>query len=300
MKLAKKEVILREVNKEIFPKQAEWQFSLPHGSDMTAEEWNWKNKDGSKPGLLYESGNWGDILKLLWLIEILRWKRSRGVLVNYFDPFAGDVRYPLGKRTRYRLECTFPHGVDPAASVFVETGWWPSSASVAASLAGGTVEVWDADPGRRANWLANDSVAVADGADGWELLQTKPADPEGVWLIDPYDFVAEWRERLPVVLERAQTTTTLLYLYNRSGRGEAQFRLYRAFRNALEDMRGELPKRIGRVAADAFLPQCYHEMIFLPGAADCRDPGCEPLLTRLAEIAGTVNAGLRRVGMCDC
>lgn len=286
-------------NKEFFPNQAEAQPSYPLGKAMAPDEWQWKNKDGSRPGLLYESGNWGDILKLLWLIECTKWKQERGGPVNYFDPFAGDVRYPLGRRTRYRLESSFPEGFANVARPFLDAGFWPSSASVARLLAGGTAEVWDADPGRRSNWQAAEGVTVPEAKDGWELVRAKAADARGIWLIDPYDFVAEWREQLPVVVEKARSTTVLLYLYNRSGRGEAQFKQYRAFRNALEDARGDLPKRIGRVAADAFLPQCYHEMIFLPSSDDCKDDATKQLMERLAELCVKVDAGLQRVGVCD-
>lgn len=270
---------------------------------MASEAWNWKNKDGSKPGLLYESGNWGDILKLLWLTEILAWKQNRVGFVNYFDPFAGDVHYPLGARTRYRITRGFPEGFALAANPFIKNGWWPSAASLAVGLCtptGGTVEIWEADDARRGNWEAVEEVRVLDGSDGWELVRARQPDPDAVWMIDPYDVIADWRRQLSAVIEKSRSTTILLYLYNRSGKGEAHFREYRAFRNALDDARGDLPKRVGRVASDAFLPQCHHEMFFLPSEDDCRDGESEQLMERLGRICERVGSALWRVGICDC
>jgi hypothetical protein len=266
---------------------------------MASDEWQWKNKDGGKPGLLYESGNWGDILKLLWVIECIKWKRERVGHVTYCDPFAGDVHYPLGRRTRYRLECTFPEGLDPLIRRFVDAGRWPSAASVALALVGDAAEVWDADPARRGNWREAPGVTVLDGQDGRELLPAGPSGPGTIWLLDPYDFMAEWRKWLPTVMEKARSTTVLLYLYNRSGGSEARFSQYRAFRGALEDARGVLPKRVGRVAADAFLPRSHHEMIFLPGGDDWGDGEGEQLMKRLASLCETVDNGLRRMGLCE-
>ncbi|MCD8140438.1 MAG: hypothetical protein LUE17_11785 [Planctomycetaceae bacterium] len=264
---------------------------------MTSDNWNWKNKDGSKSGLLYESGNWGDVLKLLWLIETLRWKGETNARVSYFDPFAGDVSYPLGRRTRFRLDCCRLDRLDPVARDFIDRGRWPSAASAALAMLG-SVEVWDAEPGRRANWLGQPGAAVLDGDDGFVLLRERQPD-EGVWMVDPYDLLADWRDALPGIVDKARTATVLVYLYNRSGKNEQQFRNYRAFRNALDDARGELPKRIGRVAADAFLPQCHHEMIFLPSEVDCRSGGVEQVMERLAAHAETVNLGVWRSGICD-
>ncbi|MCD8351483.1 MAG: hypothetical protein LUC93_12825 [Planctomycetaceae bacterium] len=264
---------------------------------MTSDNWNWKNKDGSKPGLLYESGNWGDILKLLWLIETIRWKTETNAHIPYFDPFAGDVSYPLGRRTRFRLDCCRLDRLDPVAQSFIDQGLWPSAASAALGILG-KVEVYDADPGRRANWLNQPGAAVQDGDDGYAILRERQPD-EGVWVVDPYDLLADWRDALPLIVDKARTATVLVYLYNRSGRGDVQFRSYRAFRNALEDARGDRPKRIGRVAADAFLPQCYHETIFLPSDSDCCSGGVEQLMERLSVLAEAVNLGLWRSGVCD-
>ncbi len=70
-----------------------------------ATPWNWKNKDGASGGLLYASGNWGDVLKMMWLLAIIAWKKENVTdSVNYFDPFAGDVHYPVSEKTLRRIK----------------------------------------------------------------------------------------------------------------------------------------------------------------------------------------------------
>lgn len=267
---------------------------------MASGGWNWKNKDGRNGGLLYESGNWGDLLKLLWLVAVVEWKQDSGRPANYFDPFAGDVCYPLGVRAAHRLRRTGPEHFALIERAFLQKGFWPSAASAAALTVGGALEIWDADPGRRDNWRGIDGVSVPEGESGWQLLEARLSDPDGVWLLDPYDFLAEWRDWLPLVVEKANDTSVLLYLYNRSGKNAEAFAGYRAFRNALDDLRGELPKRLGRVAADGFLPRSHHEMLFLPGAGDRRNGGLERLFDELERVTAAVNAGLARAAVFDC
>ncbi len=271
--------------------------------------WNWKSRDGNQGGLLYESGNWGDLLKMLWLKAVLDWKSSVADSVPYFDPFAGDIKYPLGAKTLFRIEQIEQSGQASSREfaflrdAFLNRGFWPSAASGARLLAKGAVEVWDADAGRRDNWRAAGNVAVPEGESGWQLLRDRPDDPGAVWLIDPYDILAEWRDVLPLVAERSRATTTLLYVYNRSAKNAEAFREYRACRNALETLRGGLPKRIGRIAADAFLPRAHHEMWCLPCEADAAlhaSGGLGPLFARLAGTAFALEEGMRRSGAyCD-
>lgn len=265
---------------------------------MTSDGWNWKSKDKKTGGLLYESGNWGDLLKMLWLCATVNWKRRSRASVAYFDPFAGDVRYPLGRRTLFRLKQVGLEHFSLIEPDYLRRDVWPSAAA-AATAAGAAVEVWDADPGRRENWRG--AAAVAEGADsGWRLLENRRPDPDALWMVDPYDFLAEWREWLPMLAEKAQTVSILLYIYNRSGKTAEAFANYRAFRNALDDARGDLPKRLGRVAADAFLPRCHHEMLFLPGRGDCSEKGLESLFADLENATAIVNAGLRKAAVFDC
>lgn len=264
---------------------------------MAANSWNWKGKDGSRGGLLYEPGNWGDLLKMLWLAALLRWKGAGGAAVNYFDPFAGEAKYPFSAKSRLRFEAAGLAGLDFIRPAFVDAGFWPSSASAAGLLAEGVREVFDADPGRRAGWAAVPGYRRLEGEGGWALLEGRSPDPDGVWLLDPYDFLADWRKCLPIAARQAESTTILLYIYNRSARSAEAFGDYRAFRAALEDARGSLPKRLGRVAADVFLPRAHHEMLLLPGRADAGRGDFGRLAEELEAGTAAVNAAVLRAGM---
>ena len=68
--------------------------------------WNWKSRDGNQGGLLYESGNWGDLLKMLWLKAVLDWKSSVADSVPYFDPFAAK-KFRVQKSTGKVLASIF-------------------------------------------------------------------------------------------------------------------------------------------------------------------------------------------------
>lgn len=278
--------------------------------------WNWKPKDGSRGGLLYESGNWGDLLKMLWLEAVLEWKKRSGGAVNYFDPFAGDAWYPLTPKARFRIEQIGQAGLIPDAfaflrEAFLDRGFWPSAASGAWALlrdARGAFAIWDRDDGRRGNWREwrkarsrgeRAFISIPDASSGWELLQNHAPDADGVWLIDPYDFLAEWRDVLPLVAEQSRRTTLLLYVYNRSAKNAEAFREYRAARNALDDLRGDLPGRIGRAASDGFLPRAHHEMWFLPCGRDAASPAFAELLRKLADAAFALEGGMRRTGVYD-
>lgn len=272
---------------------------------MTPQNWSWKNKNGAQGGLLYDSGNWGDILKMLWLQEVIGWKQRSGKPVKYVDPFAGDVTYPLGKKQAFRLtQCRRDGGLpqlDFLREAFLDKGLWPSAASGAVCLAAGSVEIWDADAERRGSWQQTAGVTVAENVDsGWDRIARTEADPQGLLLVDPYDFLAEWRERLPLLAEKSAGTSVLLYLYNRSGRSRETFADYRRFRGRLDDLTEGRAKRVGRVAADSFLPDAWHEMIFLPCASDADAPGFEALLDSLGDRAGELNAMQMKSSVFDC
>lgn len=267
---------------------------------MTASAWNWKGKDGNTGGLLYESGNWGDLLKMLWLSAILEWKRQFDAPTNYLDLFAGDVSYPLGRKTLFRIRQAALPEFAFLEQPFLAARRWPSSASAAALLVDGSVEAFDADAGRRRRWREAEGVSVPEGESGWDVFAVRKPDPDGLWLVDPYDFLAEWREQLPLLTEKAKETSVLLYLYNRSAKGPEAFRNYRAFRNVLEDLRGDAPKRVGRIAADVFLPASHHEMIFLPGAADRQRPGFDRLLDELGRRTESLLSAHGKASAFDC
>lgn len=266
---------------------------------MTANAWEWKGKDGSRGGLLYESGNWGDLLKMLWLAALLRWKGGAGDRVDYFDPFAGEVCYPLAEKTLFRFNQARLAGLDFIRRDFLEKGCWPSSAAAARLLLTGRMTVFDADPGRRAGWTEAPDVTVLSGACAWDLAAERQPDPGSVWLIDPYNFMGEWRARLPLIIDKAESVTVLLYIYNRSAGSSEAFADYRAFRNALEDARKGLPMRLGRVASDGFLPRAHHEMLFLPGRADAGHAEFGQLLRELEDSAHETAAALTRAATFD-
>lgn len=264
-----------------------------------ADAWNWKNKDGSNPGLLYESGNWGDLLKMLWVHSVLDWKQRDGTIVNYLDPFAGEIQYPISRKARHRLAL---RPIDAFAFIqdeFLRNGYWPSAASGARLTAGGRIEIWDADPGRRERWREVPGVVVPDSESGWSVLRDHPDDPDGVWLVDPYDFLAEWREYLPLVLARSLTATTLVYIYNRSAKSETAFKNYREFKNALEDNAGDRNKRLGRIEADVFLPRSHHEMLLLPSDDDAKRPDFPQLLAELEDLAFQLSDLYGRNAVCE-
>ncbi len=268
---------------------------------MTISPWNWKGKDRTNGGLRYEPGNWGDCGKLLWLKALLDWKKREYGQVRYRDPFAGDVSYPLSGKTEFRLSLFPPASFRFIQEKFLAVRRWPSAAAAVAEYAADAA-VWDLDESRLDNWHGIAGVRIfhdcEDGEErgGWRLLAGAAGDAGELWLLDPYDFLAEWREVLPLVLEKSRRSTILLYIYNRSGRGPEAFRDYRAFRNRLEDGRPDLPKRLGRTPADAFLPACHHEMLFLPSEADCRRESLAELFSELGRTSWTVGEALRKAG----
>lgn len=268
---------------------------------MTHDAWTWRGKDGSHGRLLYESGNWGDLLKLLWAKAFIDWAGERFGRsgVDYLDPFAGAPAYPLGERTAFRFTQARLKSLDYLVEPFLSKDLWPSTASAVYTLVGGDIRVFDADPDRLDQWRSVPEVTVATAESGWDLLGKSAPKPEALWLVDPYDVVAEWRDNLSFLTERAGAVSILLYIYNRSAKNPEAFREYRAFRNALDDRVRDLPKRLGRVAADAFLPQAHHEMLLLPSRRAAADPAFPSLLERLEEETYRVNAAQHRAGMFD-
>lgn len=260
--------------------------------------WNWKNKDGSSSGLLYESGNWGDLLKIIWLKTVIDWKQSRNRSANYLDPFAGDLVYPLTGKAKHRIRQIGRNHFAFLQERFLGHDLWPSAASGVGRIVRGVVEVFDADPGRRAKWELAENAVLLDADSGWTVVAGHGPDPDGVWLVDPYDFLSEWREHLEMLVEQSRSTTIFLYLYNRSAKNEEAFRNYRAFKNALEALHSG-PKRFGRIAADPFLPLAHHEMLFLPSEGDASEPTFQRLLDDLSIRAYLVAQGLARTYACD-
>jgi hypothetical protein len=157
------------------------------------------------------------------------------------------------------------------------------------------VRVFDLDPGRRARLEADPRLTVLPGEDGWAVAEAHAPGPAGLLLLDPYDLLAEWPERLPAVLALAERTTVLLYLYNRAARGEKHFRRYRDFRNRLAQRR-TAPRCLGRVPADGFLPRAHHELLLLPGPRLAASPRWRPLREELESVTAAVEAAVLAEG----
>jgi len=270
-------------------------------SSSNNQTWNWKAKDRNNCGLLYEAGNWGDFLKTLWLSVVLRWKSVEApeMPTNYFDPFAGAVHYPLGKKTKFRYLQAGLSDLDYLKTPFIDNDLWPSSASAAKLLTKGNIEVFDQNQERRESWSTEARVSLLTGESGWKLLADRQPAPNALWLVDPYDVLAEWRNVLSMLVAKAESTTILLYIYNRSAKSRELFADYRNFRNALDDLRGDIPKRLGRVAADGFLPHAHHEMLLLPCRRDAENVRFPALSEELSKATVSLNVALERSAIFD-
>ncbi len=265
--------------------------------------WSWKPKDADSANLLYEPGNWGDLLKGAWVVEAAGWLLAQftRLACQYVDPFAGAPAYPLTAGTRARLAAVGPGRLAEVAEDFIEKGIWPSAAALVAAVSAEKAEirVFDNDPERRQSLAECPNFTVLDGEDGWEIATRRAPGERGLVLIDPYDFLKEWQTRLEGVLALAEKTSVLVYIYNRSARGREEFRQYRDFRNALDSQRGEKPKLLGRVAADSFLPAAHHEMLFLPGPACYEHDESDSLIEALAAVTVKLDRVIRAGGVVE-
>ncbi len=267
--------------------------------------WEWKYQDGETAALLYEPGNWGDILKDAWVVEIAQWLLALAGRKNfsYLDPFAGAPVYPLGKNTAKRMLPLARTPLGKYCAKFLAGNLWPCAATLIAEIAGTgsaeRIQVFDLDPLRRIRLETSPAFSVADAISGWEVLRKFTPGKNDLILIDPYDFLAEWREQLPTVLAACESTSVLLYIYNRSGKGKERLRDYRDFRNALDDARGNRPKLIARAASDAFLPSAHHEVIFLPHESAAAYRKFPALLTQLETTALAINDLISRAAIVE-
>ncbi|MBN2711554.1 MAG: hypothetical protein JXR97_03855, partial [Planctomycetes bacterium] len=176
---------------------------------------------------------------------------------------------------------------------------WPSAAQVvldAVGAGGGEFRICEADPERRKSYCACPSFTVSGYDCGWDELVASGGEEWSLILIDPYDFLQDWRDHLDAVVDAARGSSTMVYIYNRSGRKKEFFREYRKFRNRLDDLWASGEKLIGRVAADSFLPDSYHEMLFLPSKILQKEKHFTGLLAELESytllVAGAVGRGL--------
>jgi hypothetical protein len=242
--------------------------------------WSWKVEDrGQNPdlNLLYEPGNWGDMLKGTWAVITVRavlGMEPPGTF-RYFDSFAGAPTYPLVEASRRRLEGMSGGPFVEAQERFTRGGELASTAMLvheSVKLVGADVrlEVFDADPPRRAKWASIPGAVLLDAVSGEEALlglESRAERPHFI-LIDPYDFFDRALEILPTALPLARRSPVLFYAFNRAPRGGEYARKDRALKDALREGARELgPILVGRVPSDAGLARAYHEMILAAPAA---------------------------------
>jgi hypothetical protein len=273
--------------------------------------WRWRapertaNKDLR---LLYEPGNWGDILKGLWAISAARAIieiEARGQKeLHYFDPFAGAPTYPLVEASRHRLEAVPSPWLKSLQEPYSARGLMASTAvlvrDAARSLGAATrLTVFDLDPERKEAWKGEPGAQVLDLESGEAAMEAlrglaeRPEPPDRVpdlVLVDPYDLFNHWERLLPAALSFARRSSVLLYSYNKAPRGAGQWRRYQDFRQAIAT--GLSPgcgSLLGRIPADPSLARAYHEVVLigpeeaLRGAREGLREGTAALARHMAE-----------------
>jgi hypothetical protein len=230
-----------------------------------------KQADNERLGMLYEPGNWGDILKGTWAVAVaqaatLLLQRKP---VRYLDPFAGAPTYALTDSARQRMHDLSTTELARHASTFMAKNEWPSAALLirAACKEHGSstpMRVFDTEETRRGAWTDIPDATVCEGTTGEEILAATDPDnaPCDLILVDPYDFLADWKALLAQVLRLSERMGVLCYMYNRAPRSAGQLNLYRRFRKALDKGLAGRPFILGRLASDEYLPRAYHEMLF--------------------------------------
>lgn len=275
-----------------------------------SKDWNWKDKAGQTAGLLYEPGNWGDMLKGIWVTRIVRSMAAMpGMAWEYRDVFAGAMDYPLTRKTLIRLALLSDTLLPACAESMVASGRWPSAASLAHAAAQeasgmekGTSFRWvvmDGDDERAASYEACSWCEKILIGNGWESALNDAASASTLLVLDPYDCLAGAEQALGTIRARLPECSLLLYVYNRSGRGGEYLRAYRAFRNALDDIREDARMLVGRVAADGFLPTAHHEMIFLPHATTWSGAAVDALTKRLAAETAQLSQVISQNGVFE-
>ncbi len=250
-------------------------------------DWIWRDHDGDGR-LLYEPGNWGDLLKAQWAVTVVRWLREQHPdrKLVLLDTFAGAPEYPLSAASRRRLGQLADADFDGFCRPWTERARWPSTAALSLAAGdGGAGRIFDLDPGSCAEWAKVPGIELMALDSGWNIEEQMLPDSAGLVLIDPYDLLAQWREYLASLVEMARQTTVLIYVYNRAIKSPERMRDYRNFRNALAGLRQDLPVIVGRAPADSFLPTAHHEMVLLPAQALAGQAASERLYDRLEEKA---------------
>jgi len=232
--------------------------------------WRWRVADREKSkdlNLLYEPGNWGDVIKGLWAATTARALVSGRKEIRYLDPFAGGPTYPLLDASARRIETVPVEWFRTLQEPYLKKGLLPSTAllvSEAVKAAGGEarLKVFDTDPVRLEAWRSLPNTEILPVLSGEAALESlRPEDVDFV-LIDPYDLFVKWQVFLPAILKIAARLPVLAYAYNRAPRGPGQQRMYGDFRKAIEKGTGPATGiLIGRIPADATIARAYHEVL---------------------------------------
>jgi len=266
-----------------------------------AASWTWKAPGKAAEAgqnLLYEPGNWGDVIKGTWAAVIAKdLAQDLDRPFQYLDPFAGAPVYPLTDAAKDRLslisDCLFCKFQAP----FFKAHKIASTAMIA-SPAGSIMQqarlhVFDLDEQRRTAWDEIDGARVLDITTGSEALplahETQRYD---LVLYDPYDFFDAWEETLPRLAEIAEHSAVLIYLYNKSPRSPGHLAQYKKFCKTLKQTTPDnVSFLIGRIPSDLVLPRAFHETILL---------GCNAFIARirasLEQETATLAMTLARAG----
>lgn len=275
--------------------------SSSRDDERSGPKWSWEPEGveaSAGERLLYEPGNWGDVLKGLWATAIVEELIAPSQAFAYLDPYAGAPTYPLSDAARGRLVGLSPSRFREHLSSHSESGRWPSTATLVRDVCVARdvpyrALLFDADPRRRRAWsdLGVDGVDVADVTSGEELLDERNvaawrgAEP-GLIVVDPYDLFDHWGRWLPRIERIAAETPVLAYLYDKSARGAGHGDQYRRLSDRLARVRdGGLGVLVGRVAADAVRPRAHHVVLCV-----ARTESTERL-QRALEDASTTLAG---------
>jgi len=229
--------------------------------------WSWKDADRAlNPALnlLYEPGNWGDVLKGLWAVELVpRLKETCAGRLRILDPYSGALDYPCTEATRKRLGGAGPSSFRRWQRDYLKRGRLASTGRLLQeacrhhAMDSHTV-IAEIDQERRATWHGE---VECDPRTPLELLVGAGQKFDLVcW--DPYDFFEQWSHSLPALWEVARHIPGLVYLYNKSPRGVQQMRNYEQLRRRIPS-----PALFGRVPSDGLLPRAFHETILLAPAA---------------------------------
>ncbi|MCB9899085.1 MAG: hypothetical protein H6825_13850 [Planctomycetes bacterium] len=280
--------------------------------------WRWKVFE---PGLdeqldlLYEPGNWGDVLKGTWALAVLRALLARrggatasgaqptsdasasggeraesGAALSVLDPWAGAPTWPLLEGVAERLATLGDaHPFVAAQEPFLEAGRLASTGRLLASAAEASgarlhARVFDLSSARREAWALEPHASLLPLEDGADALGAD-VPPSDLLLVDPYDLHETADALLPRALSR-RDGALLFYLFNRSPRGAAALAGYERMRDRLSLLLARDDRRllVGRIPSDARLPRAYHET-WLVGDVELIDSLRRPLRTATHELA---------------